>query len=720
MTTEPNASMLKILLVEDDPMDAELTISALEGEGWQCCVTRVDGEDEFTAQLEHSAFDLIISDFHLPSFSGGEALTIAQRLRPDTPFIIVSGVLGEENAIDMLKCGATDYVLKQRIARLPQTVERALREAIDRRKRIEAERTLQQTETHFRLLVDALQEYAVVTLDTAGMIRTWNQAARRILGYAEEEVLGRHYAMLFSDEDRAAGVPATRIEHAIREGSCSDDRWLVRRDGRRFYSSGAITAIRSEERGLLGFSKIMRDSTERRIAHENNYFLANHDPLTGLANRSNFHARLQEALAGADRDGNQVALLLLDLDRFKSVNDILGHHVGDLLLVEVAKRLGDCVRETDTVARLGGDEFVIIQTRVAGLDSVRALAEKIIRELTRPFSLNGQPVRTSTSIGVTIYPLNGRDAGELLQRADIAMYRAKSSGRNSYQVFTESMFVEAQRRKSHEDSLRSAIENGEFELFYQPQVELETGRLSGAEVLLRTSNPVLGGISTGSLIAVAEETGLINPLGEWILETACRQIKAWQTLGLPAFKVAVNFSPRQFLAPAFMDSVRRILERTGLAAGYLEMEVTEGLLMAANDVNIEILRRIKELGALISVDDFGTGFSALSYLKHFPIDVIKLDESLIRNLPHQRHDKAIVAAIIGLARNLNVQVVAEGVETVEQLAYLKAHDCPVAQGFLFGTPMDADAFEARLRDGDWSAAPLPVSGTWSAEGFQAR
>lgn len=693
--------MLRILLVEDDSLDAELTISQLRSAGYAFEVTTVDNERDFLTHIDNGPFDVILSDFHLPGFSGTEALSIAQKQCPDVPFIFVSGVLGEENAIDTMKQGATDYVLKQRIDRLPRTVARALRETEDRRQRIEMERALQKTETHFRLLVNALQDYAVIALDASGKIQTWNNAAKGIFGYEEHEVVGSPLDLFFCDEDLAANIPQMQFDAAERDGSCTDDRWLWRKDGVRFFSSGVVTAIRSETGLLLGFSKIVRDNTERRLAHENTYFLANHDSLTGLANRSNFHERLKEALANANRDGYQVALLLLDLDRFKSINDILGHHVGDLLLIEVARRLSTCVRETDTVARLGGDEFVVIQTRVGAADNIRKLAQKINRELSQAYDLNGHAVQSSTSIGVAVYPQHGQDPGELLQRADIAMYRAKLHGRNSYQVFTEIMFIEAQRRKSHEDNLRQAIESKQFEIYFQPQVSLDTFQLCGVEVLLRSTNPVLANIPTEKLIAVAEDTGLINPLGEWILETACRQIKSWQQMELPRFKVAVNFSPKQFLAPTFLNTVKRILHESELDPGYLELEVTEGVLMAANETNTEIMAVIKELGAMISVDDFGTGFSALSYLKHFPIDVIKLDESLIRNLPHQRHDKAIVSAVIGLAKNLSVQVVAEGVETWEQLAYLRAHDCPIGQGFLFGQPMQAEDFEKRLQTNDW-------------------
>lgn len=688
-------------MVEDDPLDAELSILQLQAEGFRCDVSLVDNERDFKRLLRDGSFDIVLSDFNLPSFSGAEALALAKAIRPELPFIVVSGVLGEENAVETLKQGATDYVLKQRLQRLPQTVARALREVAERTHRLQIERALQQTETHFRLLVDALQEYAVVTLDTDGIIKTWNHAATSIFGYHEEEVAGQSFELLYTREDRLAGIPQSHLEMALRDGSWNDDRWLWRKDGARFFASGAITAIRDESGVLLGFSNILRDNTERRIDQENTFFLANHDPLTGLANRSNFQERLREALAAVDRDGNQVAVLLLDLDRFKSINDILGHHVGDLLLIEAANRLTDCIRETDTVARLGGDEFVVIQTRVQDLRSVEILAEKINRKIAAPFTLDGNTIRTSSSIGIAIYPDHGRDPGVLLQHADIAMYRTKSAGRNGYRIFSKGMFVEAQLRKNHEDNLRHAIEHQEFELYFQPQIRLDTYELCGAEVLLRARNAVLEKISTDRLIAIAEETGLINPLGEWVLDNACRQVKSWQDMGLPRFKLAVNFSPKQFMAPSFLDATRQVLQNSGLESHYLELEVTEGLLMDANEANTGLMDTIKQLGVQISVDDFGTGFSALSYLKHFPIDVIKLDESLIRNLPHHRHDRAIVTAVIGLARNLNVQVVAEGVETIEQLAYLKAHDCPIAQGFLFGQPMTAQAFEKRLQDNFW-------------------
>lgn len=565
---------------------------------------------------------------------------------------------------------------------------------------------LRSAEQHFKLLVEGTTDYAIFMLDANGHIVSWNPGAQRILGYEEKEVVGRHVSIFYTPEDIARSEPQRKLSQTITEGRAEEDSWRVRKDGQQFWSTGVLDALHDENGGVRGFVEIMRDNTERRLAEENTYFLANHDPLTGLANRARFMERLHEALLSADRDDTQVAVLLLDLDRFKLINDTMGHHVGDLLLKKVAMRLSKCVRETDTVARLGGDEFVLILTRLKDMGSVESLAAKIVQEMSRPYHINRQEVRSGTSLGVAIYRKDGHDAGELLQKADLAMYRAKSSGRNRYRVFAASMLTEMRIRSEQESSLRHALEHQEFELSYQPQIDLKTFLLSGAEVLLRSRNRVLQGIEPGKVIALAEETGLIIPLGEWILQTACRQTKKWQRMGLPEFKVAVNFSPLHLLEPNFIDTVQRILSDTGLDARFLEIEVTEGLLVAASEANNEIMTSLKELGVSISVDDFGTGYSALSYLKNFPVDVLKIDESLVRNLPADQDDVAIVSAITRLAMDLNIKVVAEGVETVDQLAHLRTIDCNTAQGYLFSPAVMTEQFETLLHGRKWQTPVL--------------
>jgi diguanylate cyclase (GGDEF)-like protein/PAS domain S-box-containing protein len=556
---------------------------------------------------------------------------------------------------------------------------------------------LYDAEQHFKLLVEGTTDYAIFMLDVNGYIVSWNPGAQRILGYERDEVLGKHVSLFSTQEDISRGEPQRKLQQTIEDGRAEEDSWRVRKDGRRFWSTGVLGALHDERGHVRGFVKIMRDNTARRLAEENTFFLANHDPLTGLANRARFMERLNEALLNADRDNTEVAVLLLDLDRFKMINDTMGHHAGDILLQRVAHRLTKCVRETDTVARLGGDEFVIILTHLKDLPSVEILAKKIVEEMARPYYINRQEVKSGTSLGVAMYRKDGNDVGDLLQKADLAMYRAKSSGRNQYRIFTQSMLTEIQTRKEQEDNLRLALERHEFELAFQPQINLDTLRLTGAEALLRSTNRILQHMPARQIIALAEETGLIIPLGEWILQAACRQLKKWQQMGLPPFKIAVNFSSIHLLAPGFINTIRRTLTSTKLDPRYLEVEITEGVLVAASEGNNEVITALKETGVSISVDDFGTGFSALSYLKSFPVDVLKLDESLVRHLPSDHEDVAIVSAIIKLALDLNIKVVAEGVETADQLAYLRSTRCATAQGFLFSPAVKAEKFESILR-----------------------
>lgn len=569
-----------------------------------------------------------------------------------------------------------------------------------------AREELHQAEQHFRLLVEGTVDYAIFMLDANGFVVSWNPGAQRILGYEEREAIGRHVSLFYTQDDIRRGEPMRKLAQTVEEGRAEDDAWRVRKDGQRFWSTGVLDALHDEQGNVRGFVEIMRDNTERRLAEENTFFLANHDALTGLPNRARFLERLDEALMNADRDGTQAAILLLDLDRFKLINDTLGHHVGDQLLQRVAERLSHCVRETDTVARLGGDEFVIILTRVKDIAAVEAMAAKIVQEIGRTFHVARQDVRSGTSVGVAIYRRDGNDPGELLQKADLAMYRAKASGRNHYRIFVPAMLTEVQARRDQEDSLRHALEHDEFELAFQPQIDLDTLQISGAEVLLRSTNPVLRAMPTSHVIALAEETGLIVPLGEWVLRKTCRQMREWQDAGLPAFRVSVNFSSSHLLAKDFAGTVANVLRDTGVDPAYIEIEVTESVLVAASEANNEVMSALKELGVSISVDDFGTGFSSLSYLKNFPVDVLKLDESLVRNLPADVDDVAIVSAIIRLAMDLQIKVIAEGVETPDQLAYLRSTRCNTAQGFLFSAAVRPDSFEGLLRRNNWAAPPL--------------
>lgn len=571
---------------------------------------------------------------------------------------------------------------------------------ITQRKRMEE--AVRQAEEHFRLLVEGTEDYAIIRLDRYGNVASWNPGAEKILGYQEKEIIGQHFSRFYTFEDSMNGEPQRKLSRAIREGRAENDRWHLRKDGSRFWGNGVINALYDDDGNVQGFVKIMRDITERKMAEDRTQYLANHDSLTGLPNRAHFSDRLHAALAYAQREQAGMALLMLDLDRFKSINDTLGHDMGDLLLKEVATRLLACVRETDTVARLGGDEFVVIQTGVTSEADACALAQKIVSELARPYFLNGQDVKSGTSIGVTVYPRDAEDVSQLLKNADLALYRAKDHGRHNYQLYTDDMHAAILGRQRMEQELRQALDNQEFSLCFQPQIDLTSWQVTGVEALLRWRNPGLALLAPAEFLDLAHETGLIVPIGEWVLRAACQQNKAWQDAGIPPFRVGVNFSAREVEDPGFINLVRRVLQETGLSPHCLEIEITEGQLIRDRESTLSLLHDLQGMGVKISADDFGAGLSNLNTLKRFPVDTLKIDRSVIEHIAHNRHDSAIAAAIIGLGRDLNVRVVAEGVETLEQLVFLQAEGCTSAQGFLFSPPVSARSLEALLRDGNWS------------------
>ncbi len=555
---------------------------------------------------------------------------------------------------------------------------------------------LQRAEEHFRLLVEGTVDYAIFMLDRAGQVVSWNPGAERILGFRKDEILGRSFATFFTSEDDARGEPMRKLRQAIADGRSEEDSWRVRKDGQRFWCTGVLGALHDASGNVKGFVEIMRDNTERRIAEQNVFFLANHDPLTGLANRARFLEKLHEALLNADRDNCGCALVLLDLDRFKAVNDMLGHHVGDQLLKAVAQRLQECVRETDTVARLGGDEFVVILTRIKSQDAAEAIAENILRELGKPGILDGQAISSGASIGIVLYPTDGNEVGDLLQKADLAMYRAKATGRNRYRVFSPGMLSEAHERQQQEERLREALSRGEFELMFQPQIDLRTMDVIAAEALLRAKDPLLQPVPLRQLVALADDCGLIAALDEWIFDAACRQLAQWQADGLGNFRVAINVPPSHLLMTGFVDMLQDAIGRYQVSPAQIELEITEAALVNASESESEVMDALKTLGVMICVDDFGTGISTLSYLKRFPVDTLKLDAALIRNLPRDREDGAIVSAVVKLAGDLQIRVVAEGVESFEQLAFLQGTQCDCVQGFLFSEPVRPEKFEQFL------------------------
>jgi diguanylate cyclase (GGDEF)-like protein len=427
--------------------------------------------------------------------------------------------------------------------------------------------------------------------------------------------------------------------------------------------------------------------------------MAYYDALTGLPNRVLLQDRLRQAMIEADRHERLVALLFIDLDRFKNINDTLGHEMGDLLLKKVAQRLLSCVRPGDTVARPGGDEFMVVLADVAHVDDVSRVTQKVIDVFSPPFEIGGRELFVTSSIGATLYPFDDRDVDALYRNADAAMYHAKDEGRNNFQFYSAEMNDQSLKRLSMETALRRALDRDEFRLYYQPQIDIMTGRIIGAEALIRWQHPEWGLVPPLEFIPLAEETGLIVPIGEWVLRTACAEARAWQDAGLPPVRVAVNLSARQFRQQDLFDVITTALQHGGLEPKWLEVEVTESMVMRDVNRTIDILHGLERMGVSVAIDDFGSGYSSLSYLRRLPIAVIKIDRSFIEHIPGNPDDAAIATAIIALAKSLQLTVVAEGVETQEQLDFLRHHGCGTAQGYYFARPLPAEEFVRFLREG---------------------
>jgi diguanylate cyclase (GGDEF)-like protein/PAS domain S-box-containing protein len=525
-----------------------------------------------------------------------------------------------------------------------------------------------------------------------------NPAFERITGYSANEVIGREGRFLVRDDLAQPDLEEIRVAlREKREGQALLRNY--RKDGTQFWNELHIAPVKdSSGLATTHFVSVINDVSERVNYQKELEYQATHDSLTGLANRNLLNDRITQAIAWANRQKLTVGVMLLDLDHFKLVNDASGHGAGDQMLKQVAQRLSSCIRDTDTVARLGGDEFVIVLTDLPETGDVDLIAEKVLGSLARPFDIDGQDVFVTASVGISMYPRDG-DHGEILLRyADMAMYRVKEHGRNSVRQFMPEMGVTAISRMNMEGSMRRGLERGEFKLHYQPKIELATQRIVGVEALVRWQHPQIGLIHPIEFIPLAEESGLILPLGEWVLAEACRQQVAWKDQGLDGLRVAINMSPRQFRQEDLAERVAAVFAQTGADPACVTLELTESMVMQDVNSTLVALRTLKNLGLTISLDDFGTGYSSLSYLRRFPIDELKIDKSFINDIHENADDAAIASAIIAMAISLGLGVVAEGVERKEQAELLMKMGCPQVQGYYFGRPMDAAAFASCLRE----------------------
>lgn len=549
-------------------------------------------------------------------------------------------------------------------------------------------------ELHARIFNDS--EEGILITDANLAIVSVNAACCRITGYAAEEMIGQSPRLLQSGR-HDKGFYEEMWRAIDSRGNWRGELWDKRKNGEAFPIWISISVVRNAQGRITHYFAIMSDVSERKRSEEQIHYLAYFDVLTGLPNRSLFFRLTDQALLEAKRDQAHAALLFVDLDRFKPINDSLGHEVGNQLLRQVATRLREALRAEDVVARLGGDEFAVALFDIAQRDHAANVARKLLDVLKEPFRIHNHELKLGASIGIAIYPEDSPDTETLLRLADLAMYRAKQSG-EGYAFFSEELNRRALQRLRVEAGLRRALAQDELLLHYQPKVDIATGRVVGAEALVRWRHPETGMVPPGEFIPVAEESGLVVDIGNWVLNAACAQASAWRQAGLPPVKIAVNLSAREF-APDLSERVKEVLDRHGLPPSFLELEITEGVLAKSTEGVIRMMGELMSLGIGLSLDDFGTGFSSLSYLKRFPVDTLKIDRSFVTGIPGDANDCAIAGAIVSMAKQLRHTVIAEGVETQDQLAFLRQIGCDAIQGFLFSRPLDAASFEALLREG---------------------
>jgi diguanylate cyclase (GGDEF)-like protein/PAS domain S-box-containing protein len=658
------------------------------------CVGRLsDGRD----RLKKGGIAAVLLALNLPDSQGIETFNKLFDDAAGIPILILAEEANEAIALQAVEGGAQDYLLPAHLDRY--SMPRALRNAIERKA---VEDALFVERDRALVTLNSIGD-AVLCTDISGNVTYLNQVAEAMTGWNCKEAMGKPLADVFRIIDGAtrntAQDPMQMAVEQNRTVGLTLNCVLIRRDGFESAIEDSAAPIHDRAGHVIGAVIVFHDVSAARAMTEQMTFAAQHDLVTNLPNRTLLNDRIAQAISLAHRNNKSVALLFLDLDRFKEVNDSLGHTVGDNLLLSVSKRLVKGVRHSDTVSRQGGDEFVILLFEIAHPEDAATTAEKILLSLAVPHQIGGNELHIGCSIGISIYPDDGLDAETLIKNADAAMYHAKESGRNNCQFFKPEMNLKAVARQSLESSLRHALDREEFLLHYQPKIDLHTGKINGVEALIRWQKNGQGLVPPAEFVPIAEACGLIVPIGRWVLRKACQQARAWQDAGLPSIPIAVNVSAIELQDKGFVHGVRTILSETGLAPRFLEFELTESVLMKDTATTVALLQEVKRIGVQFALDDFGTGYSSLSYLGNFPIDTLKIDQSFIRKITANPEDSLIVSAIINIAKSLKYHVIAEGVETREQKTYLQSRNCDWAQGFLFSRPLAAPQLMQLLETG---------------------
>jgi diguanylate cyclase (GGDEF)-like protein/PAS domain S-box-containing protein len=693
----------RILLIEDDIAVARAILDALSNSDderfqveWARCCS--DGLERLAGVAA------IMVDLFLPDSQGIETFDRLFKAAPMIPILVLISLRDEETAKLAVQCGAQDYLLKSRLD--AYLLPKALGSMIERAVIAEA---LFDEKERAEVTLNSIGD-AVVSTDVLGRVSYLNVVAEGLTGWPNDEAVGHPLEDVFRIIDattrETARNPMLLAIHENKTVGLTPNCVLIRRDGVEAAIEDSAAPIHDRLGTVSGAVMVFHDVSAARAMTLKMAYLAQHDTLTNLPNRILLDDRLHEAIALSNRHRRKLAVLFVDLDLFKHINDSLGHNVGDRLLQSVAHRLAESVRSSDTVSRQGGDEFVILLWELKQPQDAAITAEKILRALREPHYIDGHELYITASIGIVTYPDDATDAATLMKHADFAMYHAKDAGRDRYQYFQSEVNAQAINRQAVEHSLRHAVERQELLLHYQPKINLATGAILGVEALIRWRRPERGLVPPSEFIEIAERCGLIVPIGRWVLREACRQSRAWQDAGLPMVRVAINVSSVELRAADFVSSVINTLAETGVEAHSLELELTETFLMQEVNSTIATLRELRSIGVHLALDDFGTGYSSLSCLQRFPIDTLKIDQSFVRDLVSDADDANIVSAVIGMGNSLHLRVIAEGIETLEQLIFLQKHGCAAGQGFYFSPPVPAADFGVMLERGltDMTAA----------------
>jgi len=694
----------RLLLVDDEPHILASLQELLARHGYR--LTTVANGSDALAELSTRTYDVVLLDLHLPDIGGHQVMDFINEEGIDADVIVMSGMVQIEAAIGALKRGAYDYLRKPcSQEELLKTVGNALKQrGLARANRMIAQQ-LESSEKMYRFMVDASPDI-IYMLNQEGRFTFVNDRACQLLGYRREELIGQHYATLVVEEDLERALHVFNERRADERASRDVELRLACRAGTRHektFDTRVMTIslnatgmhmpdLGRKRRSFRGTYGIARDITSRKRAEAVILHQAYHDILTDLPNRTLFKDRLGQAMLQARRNRTELAVMFIDLDRFKLVNDTLGHVKGDELLQQVAARLKECLRRGDTLARQGGDEFTIVLPELRSQDDARIVAAKFLDRLHRPFDLDGHEVHISASIGIALYPAHGDSIDALLRHADIAMYQVKGRGKNGHAFYDPAMEDASHQKITLEQNLRRAVENGELEMYYQPQVDAGSGRIVGAEALMRWNHPVHGLMAPGDFLPLAEESGLMLPISEWMIGALCRDMAQWARAGGSGIKLSLNLSPQYLDRGDFFEKMRGALLRHGIEPGRIEVEITENIAIRNPQYAIEQLQRLGQLGVSVAIDDFGTGYSSLAYLHRFPVHTIKIDQSFVQQIRDPDGHYPVVLAIISISRGLGLNLVAEGVETEAQVRYLRANGCPTMQGFYFHRPMPLGRF----------------------------